>query len=234
MTGNRPLTESGHPESGNVILFILLAIVLIGLVTAALRQGSDGDANIDSESLTVNATRVKQYAGELEHAVVMILGNGVSEADIRFAHPDAPSDYGTYTVDPERQVFNPKGGGAEYRAAPPGVNDGSGWEFYGHTALPGVGGDRADLVAVLPNVTQAFCDKINQMDGYNATPDDDGGAQTNCVHGGAALRFDTANQYTDPGDTTDEASFSVVPAMEGCALCAADGKLHFFHVLHAR
>ena len=225
-----------NPESGNVVFFILLAIVLIGLVTAALRDSGMEGATIDAEQLTVNATRVKQYAAELENAAVIILTNGNSEMDIRFSHPDAPSDYGNdYNVTPFAQVFSPKGGGAEYRTPPPGINDGSPWEFFGHTAVPGAGGDKPELMAVLPNVTQAFCDKINQVDGYAATPTDSGGAQTNCLYGGDLLRFDNGTQYDDvTTNTTDAGSFSVVPAMDGCVSCAADGALHYFHVLHVR
>jgi len=228
--------ESG-PESGNVIFFVLLAVVLIGLVTAAMRHGGADSANIDSEQILVNASSVKQYASELERGVVMILTAGdTSEVDIRFSHPIAPSDYGNdYTVTPQAQVFSPKGGGAEYRVPPAGINDGSGWEFYGHSRLPDVGGDRADLVAVLPNVTQEFCDQINDMNDYTATPADLGAGQTDCVHGGATMRFDNGTQYNDiTTNITDEGSFSVKPAMEGCVSCVADGALHFFHVLHVR
>lgn len=224
-------------ESGNVILFILIAVVLIGLVTAAMRSTGFGDATIDPEQLTVNVTRVKQYASELENAVVIILTNGASEEDIRFAHPDAPADYGNnYNVTPAAQAFSPKGGGAEYRTAPAGIqNTAAPWEFFGHTAIPGAGGSRAELVAVLPDVTQAFCDKINSMNGQTATPTDSGGAQTACVYGGDPLRFDGGTLYDDTTtNTTDAGSFTVVPAMEACVSCAVDGKLYFYRVLHAR
>lgn len=230
--------EKRSSESGNIVLLILIAVVLIGLVTAAMRSNGFGDATIDPEQLTVNATRVKQYASELENAAVIILTNGASEEDIRFSHPDAPADYGNdYNVTPAAQVFSPKGGGAEYRSPPPGVqNTAAPWEFFGHTAIPGAGGDRAELVAVLPDVTQAFCDKINAMNGQTtATPTDSGAAQTGCVYGGDALRFDGGVLYDDAAtNTADEASFTVVPAMEACVSCAADGKLHFYHVLHVR
>lgn len=226
-----------NPESGNVIFFILIAVILIGLITAALRGSGIGDATIDPEQLTVNASQVKQYAAELENAAVIILTNGASEQDIRFSHPDAPADYGNdYNVTPEKQVFSPKGGGAEYRDPPAGVqNAAAPWEFFGHTAAPGAGGDRAELIAVLPDVTQAFCDKINQMDGFATTPTDSGAGQDACVYGGNALRFDGGTLYNDvTTNTMDAGSFSVTPALEACVLCAADGKRHFYHVLHVR
>lgn len=227
------MNDENHPESGNVIFFILMGIFLIALVTAALRYSSSGADNIDRETLVVNASRVRQYAQELERAAVMILSNGVSEVDIRFAHPDAPSDYGDIDTNPARQVFNPQGGGAEYRQPPGGVNDGSVWEFTGQSHLPEVGGANADLIAVLPNVTQEFCDAINEMNNIDTIPADTGVAPADCVYGGTAARFDDSTQYLAVPNTTNEASFTVKPAMEACVSCSAGG-LHFYHVLHAR
>lgn len=222
---------------------ILAAIVLIGLLTAAIRATSRPEgASVDSETLDIAASRVRQYAAELEHAVSIVLGTGTSESDIRFAHPDANADYGVITSTPARQIFDPVGGAAEYRKAPAGVNDGSAWEFYGGTALPEVGSDRAELIAVLPNVTAEFCAKINEMNGYDpATQPQDTGASAasggnpgDCLHGGASVRFGDSGQFFDTPNTVDAASFTRKPATQGCALCALDGEYHFFHVLLAR
>lgn len=230
-------------QSGNVFFMILAAIVLIGLLTAAIRSTSQpGGSNIDSETTALNVSRVRQYATELEHAVQLVIANGVSESDIRFAHPDASSDYGDITSTPTRQIFDPAGGAAEYRAPPANVNDGSAWEFYGGTALPDVGSDRADLIAVLPDVDAAFCAKVNEINGYDTAtqPQDTGGSAASgsspgdCLNGGAAARFSDTEQFYATPNTTDEASFTHKPATEGCALCALDGKYHFFHVLMAR
>lgn len=227
-----------HPESGNVIFFILLGIILIALVTAAIRSGGGEGANIDRETLITNATRVKQYAQELERAVVFIITNGTSESDILFAHPDAPSDYGNnYNVNPERQVFSPRGGGAEYRTPPAGIQiSPADWEFYGNTSPTDVGSAaRGDLIALLPDVTLEFCEKINEMDGYDpVTPPDDSGT---CINTGAAARFDGGTTYDDATTNTfggaNPMPAAVRPAMDGCIKCA-DGSYHYFHVLHAR
>ncbi|MCB1556099.1 MAG: hypothetical protein KDJ15_02175 [Alphaproteobacteria bacterium] len=224
------MKPSDPRQSGNVIFFVLLAIVLIGAVTAAIRSGGGEGANIDKETLLIRASEVRQYANELERAVAFVMQNEISEVDIRFAHPDAPADYGTITVNPGNQVFGRDGGGASYRAPPADINDGSGWEFYAQTHLPQVGSARAELIAVLPNVTQAFCDQINAMNGLSGQPLDSG----TCLNSGAAGRFDNATQYNDTTtNTTTEASFSQKPALEGCVQCD-DNSLHFYHVLRAR
>lgn len=219
-------------ESGNIIFFILIAIVMIGLVTAALRSGGLESANIDREDLSIKISQVRQNAGELERAVTLVMQNGISESAISFASPDAPSDYGTYDANAAAEVFNPKGGGARYRRPPSGINDGSGWEFYGSTVLPNVGSDQTDLVAVLPHVTKAFCDKVNAANGQTAQQPTDTGE---CVNGGAGKRFKTGVLFiTASPNTMDDATFTRKPATEACVECPAGATYNYYHLLMGR
>ena len=237
-------------QNGNILFMILIAIALIGALTAVIQSSSTSDgANIDDEALIIRTTEVQRYAAELERAVLFIMQNGHSESDIRFAHPKAHSDYGDLAADttPSNQVFHKNGGGAAYRGAPSGINDGSAWEFYGGTAMPAVGSNKADLVAVLPNVSDAFCTRINDLNNQNGTPTDTGGSLASgasagsCVSMGAAGRFDSAQQFYTTPNTADEATFAqdsvtsaAHTALQGCVKCDADAKNHFYHVLMAR
>ncbi len=248
-------------ERGNILFMILIAIVLIGALTVAIQSSSQPDgANINDETLLIRATEVQRYASELERAVTFILQDGKSESDIRFAHPSANADYGDLPTDtdPTDQVFSRDGGGANYRAPPEDINDGSAWEFYAGTHIPGVGrADRAELVAVLPHVTQAFCDKINEINGQTGTVLDDGSSGAsgsdpgNCVNIGALGRFDDTRQFYTTINTMNETSPSFVhdpntsaprPALQACVTCAVDtnsangtsDERHFYHVLIAR
>ena len=231
-------------ESGNVIFFILLAIVLIGLVTAAIRSTGDG-ADIDNETILIRATEIKQYAQELERATRYIIQNGASEEDIRFAHPDAHADYGDINTNSEFQVFHRTGGGAAYRAPANGVQVGGtqNWEFYGHTHAPYIGSNgspQADIIAVLPDITAAICAKINEMNGFDlSTAPADTGAGDNCVKSSNAMRFDDANQYSVTPNEMDQTTFidpdtgNERQAPEACVICD-DGTYNFYHVLYAR
>jgi len=221
---------SPEHESGNVLLIILLAIVLLGALSVALQGTSGSGAHIDRETLMMHSGEIKRYASELERAVLFVRQNGISESDIRFAHPDAHSDYGDLSADtdPTDQVFHKLGGAAKYRAPPSGINDGSAWEFYGHTALPEVGSNEAELIAVLPNVTSEFCTKINDDIGYAAQPTDTG----TCINGGATERFDSGTQFESTPNTVISANFSVKPSTEGCVECS--GTYHYYRVLLAR
>lgn len=236
-------------ERGNVLFMILMAIVLIGLLTAAIQFTNRPEgANIDREQLLIRVGEVQRYASELERAVLFIVQeNGKSESDIRFAHPEADADYGDLAADTDKkdQVFAREGGAAVYRTPPQGIQvTAAPWEFYGGTHMPQVGSSRPDLIAVLPNVTLQFCQKINEMNGLTGMPTDTGASAAagssagDCLNVGALGRFDDGQQFYDPpGDTpntTNEASFSRKPALQACVQCALDGQYHFYHVLLAR
>ncbi len=249
-----PLKKSYEPlrpgERGNMLFMILIAIALIGLLTAVVMNTGDSEsAAIDNETLAIRASEAQRYASELERAVLFITSNGLSETAIRFAHPGADTDYGDLSADtdPKDQVFSQDGGGSNYKSPPDGINDGSAWEFYGGTALPGVGSARAELVAVLPNVTQQFCDKINSLTGQTGTPADTGAALAagaspgNCVNLGAAGRFNDTQQFYGTPNTVDATTFeqdpeisAPRPALQACVHCAADNENHYYHVLLAR
>ncbi len=251
---NRPKAS----ESGNILIIILVAILLTGLLTAAIQMTSRSEgSNIDKEALSLKTTSVREYMTELEHAIQLIQRNGVSESDIRFAHPDADSDYGNLGADgdPSDQVFHRDGGAAEYRNAPDGLQvSAAPWEFYGGSNLPYVGSDKPDLIAVLPNVTKQFCDKINKMNGLDTDtqPEDKGATPAagisagDCLNVGALGRFDDARQFYDvanANDVQDDVATFVDattgaqvtrPVIQGCVLCETDSDYHFFHVLKSR
>lgn len=219
-------------QDGNVLIIILIAMALIAALTVAIQGSSQNNAHIDKETLILRASEIRQYASELERGVAYIMQNSVSESDIRFAHPLADIEYGDLNADTDKsdQMFAREGGGAQYKAPPSDINNGEAWEFYGHTSLPDAGSSAADLVAVLPNVTEAFCAIVNSASGYSGQPQDSG----TCIHGGAAQRFDDGTQFSGSPNTTTEASFSIKPAKEGCIECTSDNSFHFFHVLMSR
>lgn len=240
-----------HAQSGNILFIILIAIVLIGALTAVIQFTSrEGGNDISNEELIIRTSEVQRYASELERAVLFIMQNsGKSESDIRFSHPNAHSDYGDLSADTDKtdQVFHRDGGGANYRLPPEDINDGSAWEFYGGTHLPGVGSDKADLIAVLPNVSQAFCDRINDLNDQNGSPEDSGTGNPSgsdpgdCLYIGADGRFDSGTQFYSSPNTVDETGFAqdstisaAKTALQACVTCERDSARHFYHVLLAR
>lgn len=225
-------------ERGSILLYILLGIVLVGALTVAIRNSNNGGAdNIDKEDMVLKANQVQKYGDELASAVNILLSNGLSEADIRFAHDDAPTEYGDIDTDPDHQVFDPKGGKATYKQPPAGVNDGSPWEFFGDSRIPEVGSDRAELIAVLPNVTEDFCKVIDSQLGFNYSvempTDDSNGSTPDCVMGSATDRFTGSFSDISP-NLLKKTSFSRLPALQACVKCDSGGTYNYYYVLLSR
>lgn len=235
---------SSH-ENGNVLFMIFIAVVLIGMLTATIMNtGTSESSNIDEETLLIRTSEAQRYASELENAVTLIMQNGKSEVDIRFAHPNAPSAYGDLSADTDKkdQAFHIDGGAATYREPPDGINDGTAWQFFGTTAIPSIGTTAPDLVAVLPNVTEDFCARINELNGQTLTPSDPNATGTaTCIYGGGAVIFNDSNQFASGGGinqmdgttfTANSEATGVQAAREACVTCT--GGRHYYHVLLAR
>jgi len=228
-------------QSGNVLIYILGAVFLIGILTVVVRGTSAPGAALGPEEMAIKASQVQQYAGELERAVGYILKNGQSETDIRFAATNAASVYGSIVTDTpmSRQVFHRDGGGAGYRLPPERINDGTKWQFYARTHIPDMGTDTAstkksEIIAVLPNVTDAFCARINELNDQTLTlTDPHDPSATGCIHAGEASGF--AGTFVDGAgsNTLTGTFFTHLPAKQACVRCQG-GNLHFYHVLMTR
>lgn len=222
-------------QRGNIIFYVLIGIVLIGLLTMAVRNTGGMKDNINSEDLSLKAAQIQRYGAALAQSIAILSDHHISESDLRFAHPDAANDYGLITDDPTRQIFATEGGKAAYNPPPAGVNDGSDWEFFATTAIPQIGSDKADLVAVLPHVTAEFCAVMNTQLGFAAgsQPTDPGSGSPTCIMGGASDRFDGTFNDSAPHEL-DDTSFSKLPAYQACVKCTSDNSYHYFYVLMAR
>jgi hypothetical protein len=224
-------------QRGSILVYILLGIVLLGALSIALKNtGAGGSKDIDQEDASIKAGQVQKYGSELTSAVNDLLANGVSEADIRFADDDAPTEYGDININPKNQIFGKEGAKATYRKPPEGVNDGSPWEFFGTSRIPQIGSDKAELIAVLPNVTENFCKAMNAQLGFDKTTqpmDKTNGSSPDCVMGTSSDRF--AGTFNDASpNLLDEATFSRLPALQACVQCGLNGPYNYYYVLLAR
>ncbi len=168
------LRESGpvrrsFSEGGNILIYVLGAIFLMGILLVVMRGSNQQGSNIDEETLMIRVSEVQRYGAELEQAVRLIVQEGYSEADIRFGHPNAASAYGLITDTPARQVFDEEGGAARFRDPPSGIQTTvTPWIFNARNVVNGVGStgtdhSNVDLVALLMNVSEDFCVLVNEL-----------------------------------------------------------------------
>lgn len=218
-----------HRSSGNVLFMILIAIVLFAGLTAVMSQSDKGTGSLSNERTNLAADRIGAAGVDIKRAVDTILRGGNSETTVSFAHASL-TGYGTPDTAPKVEVFNIAGGGATFIDLPDGVNNGSQWEFTAATAAPGVGDDAtADLIMVLPNVTEKFCRAYNKKAGYTpeqAIPTDTGA----CVYDTSA-RF--AGTFPTSGvNTMDAGTFRATPAPFACVVCGT--AYHAYYTLIER
>ncbi|MBL4588911.1 MAG: hypothetical protein JKY11_02380 [Alphaproteobacteria bacterium] len=230
------MAKTSHPntQSGNIIFFVLLAVVLMAALSFTIMRGDGGSHSIDREKLIIYSTEVEQYGAELSQAIQIILESGKSESEVTFAHADAPAEYGDAGALPtDTQIFSISGGQAEYRLPKSDISTASNWEFYSQSNMPQVGSENADLIAVLPNVTKDFCDVFNRRIGLDITttyPDD----PATCFKGFAADRYN--GTYNATPNTLDTSTFSLMPTLRACVICTDSGmpQNHVYIVLYER
>jgi hypothetical protein len=233
-----PVIKSNKNEAGNILIYILGAIFLLGLLVITSKGSITPGAGIDQETLLIRVSEVQNYGKELERAVAYVLANGHSETDIRFSHPDADSAYGDITNDPTRQVFSREGGGAVYRASPNGVQTTpTDWMFNGANRVDQVGSNTvdekgADLIAILQNVSLGFCLSVNDKNSItnpsNTPPQDETSVEITTPFTGA---------FTSTHVIGDSGSLYLPQHLEGCFEGDTNppaGTYHYYRVLLAR
>lgn len=221
-----------------MLIYLLGAIFLLGILMVVVRGSFQEGTGIDAEQGSLRAGEIQRYGAELQRGVNYILQNGYSESELRFAVPDENTDYGDISDIPGRQVFSPQGGGVEYKLPPSGVNDGTPWQFYGSTHIPNAGTEtlassKAELIAVLPNVTEPVCNALNRAVGQIvdlAAEQDDW--NQGCLNAGSSFGFD-GTFISGADNNTLTGPFTKTPPLEMCIHCAG-GAFHYYKVLLVR
>lgn len=218
--------------SGNMLIYILGAIFLLGLLIVLLKGGFQEGTGIDAEKVMMQAGELQRYGSEVERGVGYILRDGASESDLRFANPNTAS-YGLITDTPSRQVFSPEGGGVEWRNPPAGSQVSAGeWIFSGANGVMKIGSSCADescsdLLMVLPDITQSLCAQINRNHDIPSTAGD---------MPEAASAIDFAPYFTNGvftySETLETSDNELDAQPEGCFLMS--GKYYYYRVLLAR
>lgn len=165
-------------EKGNVLFLILIAVALFAALSYAVTQSTrSGGGDAGRETSLVNSAQITQYPASVKTAITrMIISLSVDPTTIEF---NPPANFGTLTQQ-SYGVFHPSGGGATYTEAPssvmasgsPGV-----WRFNSENDIYNIGTDggaspttgSADIVAFLPGVSLAICQRIHTQLGLSTT-----------------------------------------------------------------
>lgn len=158
-------------QNGNVLWFILLAVALMGFLSAVLSRGSSSTNQTgDVERARIIASSLLQYSKSVENAVQNMLLQGISENDLDFVDIDATYDNPNCT---ERacEIFDAQGGGIPLRSTADVISDTNftnDWIVSTGNRIGGMGCDDADhscrdLLLMVSGVSDTLCKQINAI-----------------------------------------------------------------------
>jgi len=159
-------------ESGNIFLYVLIAIVLFASLTFVLSRGQGGNNKtvLDQATLQTTMQRLTNYVGDVSQAWVQMkdTGSDLDELDLTL-----PTAGGFNTAPTIHKLFHPDGGGVLYND----MND----ELFRANATAPVGWkfvivdadfsptSSTDLLMTYVNISEKLCAKINLSIRNNAT-----------------------------------------------------------------
>lgn len=175
MNTNQKILKTRAQERGNVLWFILIALVLIGLLTAVVsRSGSTVDQSADVEQLRIQVGQMLRFVKGVEAAITNMKLQGIGENQISFQSAETGATFENLNCTNNAcRVFHVEGGGVSYQPPPANANASGQWTFVGTNDVLGVGSTNADLVMMLTDVNQALCDQLNREFGVTYADDGD-------------------------------------------------------------
>jgi len=219
-----------HSEAGNVIVFILIAVVLFGALSFTVMRGSSsGTSMMTNEQAYTSARQIMAYGNDVQQAVRRIGLRGIADTGISFANPIVTAGYDNAAcTTPGCRVFDAAGGGLAWVSPSPGLNDGTEW-LYTTNQIPGVGATTgAELMLLLRNVPLTVCGKINEIVSFGPV----GGPPPQDTSVISLAQFTGAYGATVLDDGTN-----FIRKRQGCFQGGGTpptGTYHYFHVLLAR
>lgn len=231
---NKCKSETCKSERGNVLFFLLLAIMLLGAITLVLSRGGSSTEETGSvERGRILASELLRFARSVDSGVQQ-LKFSVSENDLSFENSlnsaSHPNDNCTTN---NCKIFHVDGAGLQMLSPPPkAVSDPNAeWSFTGANAVgtsaDPIGSTANDLIIYLTDIRQYVCTEINKLMSVNGgdIPTDTTGMATTAFAGSF-----TGSSIID-GDATP---FELDGEQTACFYDDGLDKYVFYHVLVKR
>lgn len=191
-------------EQGNILFMILLAIVLLGLITAVITQNSTEQSGVlsrQTEDDQIN--RMITYTSTLTAALQQMVVNGedptaiysnlslLKPGDVNFETGPSPTYH-------RFEIFHPLGGGVTYQSASsPDPNAvATNYQINTGAIITGVGATDATIgdIVFTANVSSAtYCSRINQILSNSATVPVMDSATFTSLFGAATVTINAGN-----------------------------------------
>jgi hypothetical protein len=153
-------------ESGNVLIYVLIGIILIGALTVTLsRQANQADSeNLDKETIQFNVLQLMEYAQSMQNVVSQMEMTGTTFSTIDIVNPTSNTPY---TTAPHiHKIYHPQGGGMTYKTADDyssGVflSTTDGWQLNNANNVEWTESSADDLILTAMDINEDICNGIN-------------------------------------------------------------------------
>ena len=171
--------EHRQKESGNALIYVLIAIALFAALSFTLsRQTDTGEAGtLSDERAELYATQIISYAAQAKSAIDQMIFSGARINDLDFIPPSNVNFNGGTQKDRTNRVFHPEGGGLVLGRLPEQAIDQNitdpvaGWYIGRFNNIEWTSGTGNDVILIAYQISQQVCEKINEkVNGSTAVP----------------------------------------------------------------
>lgn len=155
------------------MIYILIALALLGILTATLANQSNDAEDMSAESAELATTKAMGYAGAVQAAVDQMLMSGTIVGNLDYIRP---SDAGFDTPPHLNKIYHPQGGGLSYSGADTNIfgsctAPAAGWYLGADNNYEWTPTAANDVVLTAYCVKQTICENINKKtNGDKAIP----------------------------------------------------------------
>lgn len=214
-------------QRGNAMIYVLIALALIGFLTMTLtRQNNQDDGqNLNDEQAEIYANDLIEYAASAQQVIDKMLFTGSTVDQISFIEPSDPA----FNIPPHvHKIFHPQGGGLIYQdkllkgvATSPSS---SYWKGIGITNVEWTPTASSDIIFSALRINKNICEKINlKITGTSSIP---------------ALTAPAVSRYFEIIAVNSDLTIADCPDCQGYSnLCVSDSTLAsyaFYNVLVGR
>lgn len=157
-------------ESGNALIYVLIAIVLFAALSMTLGRQTDTNeaGTLSDDRAELYATQLISYASQAKSTVDQMLFMGASIDELDFTMPNAAGFSTGTQADIIKRVFHPEGGGLIIGRIPEDATTSSitdpeaGWYIGRFNTIDWTASSDEDVILVAYQIREEICAKINE------------------------------------------------------------------------
>ncbi len=162
-------------ENGNVLVYILIAVVLFGALSFAMSRQTNtaGTAELNAAKLEFYASEVIGYSAQAKSVIDQMMITGSSIDDYDFAKPGETD----FNIHPHgHKVFHPQGGGLDGKSLPDAITveietEDPGWYLTSSINVEWSDSTATDVIATAYQINEPLCALLNEkITGSTAIP----------------------------------------------------------------